>query len=331
MGSSRSSPSTCRAQLEPAAAQLPSRLIDYSTVLVFLMVAVSATVLTGWAGQLSLGQFAFVALGAYLTAYYSQSLGYLVCVLLGTLWGIGVAIVIGIPALRVRGLYLGIITLGFALTVSGFRRKKGLVVATFAPFEVRLLRQFVYELVLLLQAEAGAGASPAVVDESPDDPEDEQDEFEAITALSGLDPTAHQLPSEPPEDPVIARLFPAAYLEDDESAAEFRRFTQDRLVERKHESSHAVLATLPEEVDLDDDDVKIELDLAAATHWLGTLNDVRLALGVRLGVEQDDDDVWDALPDDDPRGTVHEIYQWLAWVQDTLLSSLPRPKITEPR
>ena len=84
------------------------------------MVAVSATVLTGWAGQLSLGQFAFVAIGAYLTAYYSQSLGFLVCVLLGTLWGIGVAIVIGIPALRVRGLYLGIITLGFALTVSGY-------------------------------------------------------------------------------------------------------------------------------------------------------------------------------------------------------------------
>jgi ABC-type branched-subunit amino acid transport system permease subunit/ABC-type branched-subunit amino acid transport system ATPase component len=106
--------------LLPQFETLPSRLIDYSTVLVFLMVAVSATVLTGWAGQLSLGQFAFVAIGAYLTAYYSQSLGFLVCVLLGTLWGIGIAIVIGIPALRVRGLYLGIITLGFALTVSGY-------------------------------------------------------------------------------------------------------------------------------------------------------------------------------------------------------------------
>lgn len=106
--------------LLPQFETLPSRLIDYSTVLVFLMVAVSATVLTGWAGQLSLGQFAFVALGAYLTAYYSTSLGYLVCVLLGTLWGVGVAIVIGLPALRVRGLYLGIITLGFALTVSSY-------------------------------------------------------------------------------------------------------------------------------------------------------------------------------------------------------------------
>ena len=40
-------------------------------MLVFLIVAVSATVLTGWAGQLSLGQFAFVAIGAYFTAYYA--------------------------------------------------------------------------------------------------------------------------------------------------------------------------------------------------------------------------------------------------------------------
>jgi len=93
---------------------------DLTSVLIFLMVAVSATVLTGWAGQLSLGQYAFVAIGAYLTAYYGQSLGFFVAVALGTLWGVIVAIVIGIPALRVRGLYLAIITLGFSLAVSGF-------------------------------------------------------------------------------------------------------------------------------------------------------------------------------------------------------------------
>jgi len=98
----------------------PSKLNDAAYILVFLMVAVSATVLTGWAGQLSLGQFSFVAIGAYLTAYYGQSLGYLPSVALGTLWGIGVAVVIGLPALRVRGLYLAIITLGFALAVSNY-------------------------------------------------------------------------------------------------------------------------------------------------------------------------------------------------------------------
>ena len=107
--------------LLPQFESLPSRLIDYSSVLVFLIVAVSATVLTGWAGQLSLGQFAFVAVGAYFTAYYAgtasdavdihlpggQGHGYLVAVAIAVVWGVLIAIVIGIPALRVRGLYLG--------------------------------------------------------------------------------------------------------------------------------------------------------------------------------------------------------------------------------
>jgi ABC-type branched-subunit amino acid transport system ATPase component/ABC-type branched-subunit amino acid transport system permease subunit len=61
-----------------------------------------------------------VAVGAYLTAYYGQSMGFLPSVALGVAWGVAIAIVIGIPALRVRGLYLGIITLGFAIVVSGY-------------------------------------------------------------------------------------------------------------------------------------------------------------------------------------------------------------------
>ncbi len=102
----------------PAFFSKASDMNDMTSILTFMMVAVSATVLTGWAGQLSLGQFAFVGIGAYLTAYYGQSLGFLPSIALGTLWGVGVAIVIGLPALRVRGLYLAIITLGFALAVS---------------------------------------------------------------------------------------------------------------------------------------------------------------------------------------------------------------------
>lgn len=124
--------------LLPQLETLPSRLIEYATVLVFLMVAVSATVLTGWAGQLSLGQFAFVAVGAYLTAYYGQSLGFLPSMGLGTLWGVAIAIVIGIPALRVRGLYLGIITLGFALVVSGYLILQDRFNNSFTGFGARL-------------------------------------------------------------------------------------------------------------------------------------------------------------------------------------------------
>lgn len=208
--------------------------------------------------------------------------------------------------------------------MSGFRRTSNrrrratddVVVATFAPFEVRLLQQFAHELALLLQAEAGAGQEPDSVDDEP------EDTFAAITARSGLG-DVEPGPMSTPEDPVVARLFPAAYADDDESAADFRRFTQDRLVDSKHTSAQAVLAMLPD--DLADDDVEIALDRAAALQWLGTLNDIRLALGTRLGVEQDDDEVWAALPDDDPRGTVHQIYQWLGWIQETLVSAMPRP------
>lgn len=190
------------------------------------------------------------------------------------------------------------------------------MLATFAPFEIRLLRQFTHELVLLLQAEAGAGMEP--------DRDDDQDEFAAITARTGLDAATASAQVAPPDDPVIARLFPDAYADDDEGAADFRRFTQARLVEGRHASAQTVLAMLPD--DVEDDDVEIALDQTTALLWLGTLNDIRLALGIRLGVEQDDDAVWEALPEDDPRGTVHQIYQWLGWMQETLVSALPRPR-----
>jgi ABC-type branched-subunit amino acid transport system ATPase component/ABC-type branched-subunit amino acid transport system permease subunit len=111
---------------------------DMTSVLIFLMVAVSATVLTGWAGLLSLGQFSFVAIGAYLTAYYGQSLGFLPSIALGTLWGIGVAVVIGLPALRVRGIYLAIITLGFALMVSNYLLLTGRLNTYFTGYGTRL-------------------------------------------------------------------------------------------------------------------------------------------------------------------------------------------------
>ncbi|MFM8303722.1 MAG: ABC transporter permease subunit [Actinomycetota bacterium] len=123
-----------------------TKLNDAAYILVFLMVAVSATVLTGWAGQLSLGQFAFVAIGAYMTAYYGQhgqaggsGFGILIAVGLGTLWGILVALVIGIPALRVRGLYLAIITLGFALAVSDFVLLQKRLNASFTGYGTRLV------------------------------------------------------------------------------------------------------------------------------------------------------------------------------------------------
>ena len=83
----------------------------------YLIVALSLLVLSGWAGQISLGQFAFVAtgssVGAWLTLHWHMDV-LLVMVVAGSV-GAVVAVAIGIPALRIRGLFLAAATLAFTL------------------------------------------------------------------------------------------------------------------------------------------------------------------------------------------------------------------------
>jgi ABC-type branched-subunit amino acid transport system ATPase component/ABC-type branched-subunit amino acid transport system permease subunit len=87
-----------------------------SGITLFAAMGLSVTVLTGFAGQVSLGQFAFVGMGAVVGGRLHQ-LGYPAwsALLYAVLAGGFVALVIGLPALRVRGLYLAVITLGFAV------------------------------------------------------------------------------------------------------------------------------------------------------------------------------------------------------------------------
>ena len=111
-------------------------------------------------------------------------------------------------------------------------------------------------------------------------------------------------------DPALARLLPAAYRDDAEAAAEFRRFTADDLTRRKVENGRAVLATLGE--------AGSTLDRAAQQSWLRTLNDLRLTLGERLGV------TGDGLPEGGDRqlqATGH-VFDWLGYLQEALLRSL---------
>jgi branched-chain amino acid transport system permease protein len=86
------------------------------------IVAVSLVVLTGWAGLVSLGQFAFVGVGAAVGAYLTLERGWdlsIVLVASGTV-GAGLAVLIGLPALRIRGLFLAVATLSFALAMSSY-------------------------------------------------------------------------------------------------------------------------------------------------------------------------------------------------------------------
>ena len=101
----------------PSQVDKASDMLKFSSVPVYLIIALSVTVITGWGGQLSLGQFGFVALGSYLTIYYANELPYLVALPIGVLWGVIAAVIVGIPALRVKGLYLAVVTLGFGLAI----------------------------------------------------------------------------------------------------------------------------------------------------------------------------------------------------------------------
>lgn len=92
----------------------PGRSFLLARVCIYAVVALSLTILTGWAGQVSLGQFGLVAVGAICAARLSDWNLALLLPFAGLVTAV-VAIVIGLPALRIRGLYLAVTTLGFAL------------------------------------------------------------------------------------------------------------------------------------------------------------------------------------------------------------------------
>jgi branched-chain amino acid transport system permease protein len=106
----------------PIALAQPSDIRLASSVLIFGLIGMSLLVLTGWAGQISLGQMAFVAIGAAVgtvaTAEWGLdlSLALLVAGVVGAL----AAIVVGIPALRLPGLMLAVTTFAFALAVYSY-------------------------------------------------------------------------------------------------------------------------------------------------------------------------------------------------------------------
>jgi ABC-type branched-subunit amino acid transport system ATPase component/ABC-type branched-subunit amino acid transport system permease subunit len=93
----------------------------FTRVVLYAIIGLSVTVLSGWAGQLSLGQFAFVGLGAMTTAsLVGRGMGFPVAVGYATVAGVFVALAVGFPALRVRGIFLSVTTLAFAVASSNW-------------------------------------------------------------------------------------------------------------------------------------------------------------------------------------------------------------------
>ncbi len=100
----------------------PSDAFSVSIMAVWAIVAVSLVVLTGWGGQISLGQFAIVGAGAIvagnLVARWNVDLFLVLAVATAT--GALVAVLLGVPALRIKGPFLAVVTLAFAVVLDGY-------------------------------------------------------------------------------------------------------------------------------------------------------------------------------------------------------------------
>ncbi|WP_030805869.1 DUF2017 domain-containing protein [Streptomyces sp. NRRL S-337] len=138
-------------------------------------------------------------------------------------------------------------------------------------------------------------------------------------------------PSEPPADPVLARLFPDAYggpdlVPDDDvraAAAEFRRYTENDLRARKRTDALALIRALDTLSPSGGDPAVLRLTADECRQWLGALNDLRLAIGTRLEVtDEEDGGELLRLPDSDPRKPMVMAYLWLGGLQETLVESL---------
>jgi hypothetical protein len=185
----------------------------------------------------------------------------------------------------------------------------GGVRAWLAAAEASLLRNLVGQVMELI------GPQDSVV--PPDGAASRDLDITAPDDLAHLEAMLHEPGSAvAPEDPVLARLLPDAYTDDPDAAGEFRMYTEPALRSAKQEVAQQMLDTLPEAGG------RIQLTHDQALAWLKALNDVRLALGTKLGVTEEFEQDWAKLKPDDPQWSAYEVYAWLGAVQESLVQAL---------
>jgi branched-chain amino acid transport system permease protein len=98
---------------------IPAYLSDMSMVFIYGLCGLSLMVLAGYTGLVSLGHAAFLGIGAYAHVYFTQDLGlpWIVGVALAVVAAAASGVLVGLPALRMTGVYLTIATLAFALII----------------------------------------------------------------------------------------------------------------------------------------------------------------------------------------------------------------------
>lgn len=173
--------------------------------------------------------------------------------------------------------------------------------------ETAILSNLVSQLLALLQSHSSLALDP--------------DPLFARNEIGGTDTL--------PEDPALARLLPNAYL-DPETAGDFRRVTEQGLINRKIEDAFYVATTLTAEasehfMEADPYD-EISADIPACTFildeegfqpWVRTLTALRLSIAARIGVNTEEDH--ETLRDDPAHADTFIIYEWLAALTDMML------------
>ncbi|MCU1425664.1 MAG: hypothetical protein JWM51_1955 [Microbacteriaceae bacterium] len=171
------------------------------------------------------------------------------------------------------------------------RADDGVLAAEFTPLESGIITDLAVQIAELL-GELGADAA------HPDD-------VFASIGIGGTD-RLHR-------DPAIARLLPDAYGEDADASGDFRRMTEQSLATRKVGNARTVVDSLAR------GDGQVELIDEEAHAWMKCLSDIRLTLATRLGIEEDGDT---GATDSDVALAMHDLYDWLAYVTETLIDAL---------
>jgi hypothetical protein len=210
----------------------------------------------------------------------------------------------------------------------GFKRRDGRYVAKLDAVERGLVVGLMEQVLELVEPERA----------EKNDSGDAGDEFDQIVAgLGGIGmgvslSAADQVPElsgevPAPRDPALDRIFPTANREDEQLAAEFRRLTEDGLRARKSANLATAIAALAATAGGGSRDQRVRLEEPQAVALLVALTDVRLVLGERLGLRQDDDlelieEEVSGLQEDDPAVYALAVYDFLTWLQETLAHAL---------
>ena len=118
-------------------------------ILIYAMIGVSLVVLTGWTGQISLGQFAIAGVASGVASGLAANHGwdFFAAVFTGAMVGAAVAALVGLPALRIQGLFLAVTTLAFAFAVHGYVLKREFFGWMLPDEGAQISRPILYETV----------------------------------------------------------------------------------------------------------------------------------------------------------------------------------------